>query len=278
MRVYFFGDIHGNIHALEACLKHLSEIHPDETYCLGDLVGWLPFGDRSLARMRSLPNIPTVAGNHDLLVAGLFTDHPDQLDRMQATAYNAGLLSTIPGAIDYLLNLPLRLEKEEFTVVHHSPFHLPSSGNPATIQSFNYLDEAALRESLKAWRAYRKRLIVSGHDHVPAVYELPDAFETPRLRDVIVRQPPKDGPFTIRLNPRSRYWIKAGSVGGPYRDGVAVANSVLYDSNAETVTLFRIPYPTEQLRRELASHFFTRNLPTLRKYETLLNAGKPAPR
>lgn len=277
MRAYFFGDIHGNIYALEACLKHLSSLHPDVVYCLGDLVGWLPFGDRTLTRMRSLPDIPSVAGNHDLLVAGLFTDHPDQQDRRQASAYNAGLLSTIPGAIDYLLKLPLRLEEEGFTVVHNSPFHLPAPGEPATIQSFNYLSEAVLLESLKAWRTYRKRLIVSGHDHIPAVYELADAFETPRLQDVIVRRPPKEGPFVIHLNRRSRYWVKAGSIGGPYRDGVTVANSVLYDSSSETITLFRIPYPTDQLRQELGSHFFTRHLPTLRKYEELLNGGQPAP-
>jgi 3',5'-cyclic AMP phosphodiesterase CpdA len=87
-------------------------------------VGWLPFGDRSLRRTRAL-DFPTVAGNHDLLVAGLFTDHPEQLDRMQATAYNAGLLSTYPGAIDYLRSLPLVLETDDYTVVHHSPFDLP---------------------------------------------------------------------------------------------------------------------------------------------------------
>jgi len=277
VRAYFFGDIHGNIYGLEACLKHLSSLHPDAVYCLGDLVGWLPFGDRTLMRMRSLASIPVVAGNHDLLVAGLFTDYPEQQDRRQATAYNAGLLSTIPGAIDYLLALPLRLDEEGFTVVHNSPFHLPAPWEPATIQSFNYLSETMLSESLKAWRSHRNRLIVSGHDHIPAVYQLPDASETPRLMDVIAHRPPKEGPFTVHLSRRSRYWIKAGSIGGPYRDGVAVANSVLYDSSSETITLFRIPYPTDQLQRELASHFFTRNLPTLRKYEELLGTDKPAP-
>jgi hypothetical protein len=124
MRTYFFGDIHGNGYALERCLAHLDEVKPDQVYCLGDLMGWLPFGDRSLRRMRAL-DFPTVAGNHDLLVTGLFTDHPEQLDRMQATAYNAGLLSTYPGAIDYLLSLPLVLETDDYTVVHHSPFDLP---------------------------------------------------------------------------------------------------------------------------------------------------------
>ena len=124
MRTYFLGDIHGNAYALERCLAHMDEIRADRVYCLGDLVGWLPFGDRTLTRMRAL-DLPTVAGNHDLMVAGLFTDHPNQLDRMQASAYNAGLLSTVPGAIEYLLSLPLTLEGEDYVVVHHSPFHLP---------------------------------------------------------------------------------------------------------------------------------------------------------
>mgnify|MGYP001244706680 CR=1 FL=1 len=273
MRAYFFGDIHGNLYALEACLRHLNDLRPDAVYCLGDLVGWLPFGDRTLMRMRSLPDIFTVAGNHDLLVAGLFTDYPDQLDRMQATAYNAGLLSVIPGAIDYLLNLPVRMEEEEFTVVHHSPFHLPPSGTAPTIHSFGYLDNAALSESLEAWNAYPKPLIVSGHDHVPAVYELPEPPDAPRIGDLIVHRPPKNGSMVIRLAPRSRYWVKAGSIGGPYRDGTAMANSVLYDSDSGTITLFRIPYPTEELRKELASNWFARNLPTLRAYEELLHAA-----
>ena len=269
MRISFFGDIHGNAHALEACLQAVERVKADAIYCLGDLVGWLPFGDRTLTRMRTL-NFPTVAGNHDLLVAGLLTDHPGQLDRMQATAYNAGLLSTVPGAIEYLRELPLLLEREDFAVVHHSPFHLPRAGEPPAIKCFDYLDDPALSGCLAAWRNYPKRLIFSGHDHRPAVYELPDAVELPQLKDVRIHQPTSNQPLTIRLNPDARYWIKGGSVGGPYRDGVAVANSVVYDTSAGTVTLVRIPYPTGRLRDELASHRFIRNLPTIQNYLKLL--------
>ena len=39
MRTYFFGDIHGNEYALEACLKHSQQVKADEIYCLGDLGG-----------------------------------------------------------------------------------------------------------------------------------------------------------------------------------------------------------------------------------------------
>lgn len=269
MRCYFFGDIHGNRDALEQCLNHADRQKADEIYCLGDLVGWLPFGDRTLNRMRSL-GLPTVAGNHDLLVAGVFTDHPDQTDRMQASAYNAGLLSTIAGSEEYLMSLPLILEKDSFTVVHHSPFHLPSPGEPPTIECFNYLDEPALEGCLEVWAAYPKRLILSGHDHLPAVYELPYTEEAPQLRDVIIHRPPSDSSLTLALKPDSRYWVKAGSVGGPYRDGVPTANSVLYDSSTETLTLFRIPYPTDRLRRELADHRFYHNIGTIQRYLEIL--------
>lgn len=271
MRIFFFGDIHGNVWALEACLSYLSDKNVDEVYCLGDLVGWLPFGNRSLTRIRSL-DLPTVAGNHDLLVAGVITDHPGQLDRMQATAYNAGLLSTAPEAMGYLRSLPLMIERDDFVVVHHSPFHLPKAEETATIDCFNYLDDAELAGCLDAWRSFSKRFIFSGHDHVPAVYELPDSLELPTVDGVKVHKPERGQSLTVRLKPDSRYWVKAGSVGGPYRDGVPAANCVLYDSGAETITLLCLSYGTEPLRQELESHFFARNLPTLQRYVALLKS------
>jgi predicted phosphodiesterase len=270
MRYYFFGDIHGNMAALKRCTDHIDRSRVDEAYCMGDIVGWLPFGDRTLKYMRSL-SLPTVAGNHDLLVAGLFGDHPHQIDRMQASAYNAGLIASIPGASDYLLQLPLVIEKNDlFTVVHHSPFHLPQPGASPTIQCFNYLDEKAIEECLSQWQSYPKRLIFSGHDHIPAIYELPDTTGTPKISDVIIHRPDRTESFTIRINPRSRYWIKVGSIGGPYRDGIAVANSAVYDSTEETLTLYRLDYQTKELRCELMSNLYFRNIPTMQRYIEML--------
>jgi len=269
MRIYCFGDLHGNLHALDACLRHMDGLRPDRVYCLGDLVGWLPFGDRTFSRMRSM-QLPTVAGNHDLLVAGLFTDHPHQVDRMQATAYNAGLLSHIPDAPEYLLSLPLILEGDDYVVTHHSPFHLPESDSPPNIECFNYLDEAALEGCLNRWNDFSPRIIFSGHDHIPAVYELPGGIDIPTIKDVGVHRPSGKDSLTIQINPASKYWVKAGSVGGPYRDGVPTANSVLWDTAMESVTLSRIPYPCEQLLRDLTGNRFCCNIPTIQKYVGLL--------
>ena len=114
MKIYFFGDLHGNEYGLDACPRGIAQVQADEIYCLGDLVGWLPFGDRTLSRMRSL-GFPAVAGNHDLMVAGVFKDDPRQLDRIEATAYNAGLLSTIPGAVESCAACRFQSNKKTFS-------------------------------------------------------------------------------------------------------------------------------------------------------------------
>ncbi|MDR3567008.1 MAG: metallophosphoesterase family protein [Syntrophobacteraceae bacterium] len=269
MKIYFFGDIHGNEYGLEACLEHIGQVKPDEIYCLGDLVGWLPFGDRTLSKMRS-SGFPCVAGNHDLMVAGVFKDYPQQLDRIEATAFNAGLISTIPGAVEFLCGLPLFIEKDNFFVTHHSPFHLPFQGKAPTIECFDYLTEAALEACLVEWSYFPKPLIFSGHDHVPAIYELPgDLSAPPGLGDVVVHKLSADRGITIRLKPGARYWVKAGSL-AMNRDSVPVANSVLYDTVEETITFFRLPFATGSLCRELESHFFGPTLPAIRKYIALL--------
>lgn len=266
MRIYFFGDLHGNVDALNVCLKTLDGQKADEVYCLGDLAGWLPFGDRTFAKLRST-GFPTVAGNHDLLIAGEIIDFADQVDRMQATAYNAGLLFAEEGAIEYILNLPLSIEKKDFTIVHHSPFDLPAKGTAPTIECFGYLDSAALRHAVPLWREYPKRLIFSGHDHIPAIYELPEGGE------VRIHRPGRKESLTLRLNESSRYWVKAGSVGGPYRDKTPVVNSVLYDSEEQTITMLRIPYDTNPLSQALSSHRFFRNLPAIKKIIEVLDTG-----
>jgi len=43
--------------------------------------------------------------------------------------------------------------------------------------------------------------------------------------------PPPDNPLTLRLDRLFRYWVKAGSVGGPYGDRIPVVNSVLGNSS-----------------------------------------------
>jgi putative phosphoesterase len=64
MRIAIFSDIHGNIQALEAALADIAARRVDGTYCLGDLVGYAPFPNEVIERIR-LAAIPTIMGNYD---------------------------------------------------------------------------------------------------------------------------------------------------------------------------------------------------------------------
>ena len=64
MRYAFFSDIHSNIFALEAVLADVVDAGVDQRYVLGDLVGYAPWPNEVLNRLRD-EAIPIVMGNYD---------------------------------------------------------------------------------------------------------------------------------------------------------------------------------------------------------------------
>ncbi len=66
MRYALISDIHANLPALEAVLAHIGDA--DAVYHLGDLVGYAPWPDETVALLRER-GVPGVAGNYDSTVA-----------------------------------------------------------------------------------------------------------------------------------------------------------------------------------------------------------------
>jgi len=64
IQIAVFGDVHGNLPALEAVLNDIEERGIRQKYCLGDLVDFAPWGNEVIEKIRSL-NIPCLMGNHD---------------------------------------------------------------------------------------------------------------------------------------------------------------------------------------------------------------------
>ncbi len=63
MRILVISDIHANLTALEAVLARAGEV--DAAWCLGDLVGYGPDPNECVAKIRQLPNLVCIIGNHD---------------------------------------------------------------------------------------------------------------------------------------------------------------------------------------------------------------------
>src|SRR6266576_339780 len=69
MRYALIADIHANLPALDAVLADIDgRPDVDATYHLGDLVGYAPWPNEVVAKLREA-GIPGVAGNYDSTVA-----------------------------------------------------------------------------------------------------------------------------------------------------------------------------------------------------------------
>jgi len=69
MRIAVFSDVHGNLPALEAFVKHTLR-RVDAYVCLGDIVNYGPWNDECLELAFSLPNVVVLEGNHEKLFLG----------------------------------------------------------------------------------------------------------------------------------------------------------------------------------------------------------------
>lgn len=66
MKVAVFGDVHGNLIALNRFIDAVEDV-ADAYVCLGDTVNYGPWGDECLARILGLQNVTVLAGNHERL-------------------------------------------------------------------------------------------------------------------------------------------------------------------------------------------------------------------
>ena len=115
MRIALFSDVHANLPALEAVLRTLAGRDDiDATYHLGDLVGYAPWPDEVIERLRDAA-IPGVAGNYDSAIAAHDTHcgcrHDDA--RQEALAHQAfdwTLAHTSDRSKRFLGWLPFRID------------------------------------------------------------------------------------------------------------------------------------------------------------------------
>jgi putative phosphoesterase len=165
MRIAIFGDLHGNLPALESTLVDLRTQQPDRIYCLGDLVGYAPFPNEVTARIRQ-EQFPAVMGNYDDGV-GFDRDecgcaYKEALDqelgqrslewtKAHTTDENKAFLRTLVPEIRF------DVEGTRVLLVH---------GSPRRMNEYLFEDRA-LSSFQRLARSSNADVIVFGHTHVP---------------------------------------------------------------------------------------------------------------
>src|SRR5512138_2030522 len=118
MRTLIISDIHANLTALEAVLADAGSF--DAAWCLGDLVGYGPDPNECIERIAGLPNLQCIMGNHDAAAVDIIDIETFNLEARKSVLWTQERLT--PANKEYLKNLPERINLDDFTLVHGSPY------------------------------------------------------------------------------------------------------------------------------------------------------------
>src|SRR2546421_8346971 len=165
MRYAIFTDIHANLEALEAVLTRIDELAKekpiDQLWFLGDLVGYGPNPNECITKVRERTDV-IIAGNHDWAAVGKIDLEDFSTAARISAEWTAEQLTEEHRT--FLINLPERLEIDECTLVHGSPY------GPL----WEYLTSEVLAE--RSFQYFSSRYCFVGHTHVPVIFQQPDTI------------------------------------------------------------------------------------------------------
>ena len=225
MRVAVLSDIHGNLHALEAVLAAADAAAVDETWCLGDVVGYGARPNECCELVRARTAV-CLAGNHDLVVVETLGIEEFSHDAADAAAWARDRLTDENRA--WLAGLPSLAERDGTLLAHASP------RDP--VWEYVLSNDVALA----ALEATEAPLVLVGHSHVPLDLGLVDGHVEGGLAEA-----------GTEVDLASRRWLlNPGSVGQP-RDGDPRAAWLLLDLEARRATFEREDYDIAATQAEI---------------------------
>jgi diadenosine tetraphosphatase ApaH/serine/threonine PP2A family protein phosphatase len=225
MRILVLSDIHANNTALEAVLAHAGEI--DAAWCLGDLIGYGPDPNECVARIRQLPKLSCIIGNHDAAALQQIDDETFNPEARTAIHWTRRNISE--DTVAFLNALPEIVELDQVTLSHGSPRH----------PVWEYLLD--IRTATLSFEYFNTPYCFVGHTHLPVLYLLPDEGQYARL---VIPEPEKK----IGLQPRAI--LNPGSIGQP-RDRDPRASYAIFDPDASTWEVRRVGYDIRAVQERM---------------------------
>ncbi len=240
MKIAVISCIHGNLAALKAVLADIDQQGAEQTFCLGDLVGYGPYPNEVVAMVRDR-QIPTCQGCWDEdIIDGLNAcecSYPSLLaEKRGRLAHEWTDAEVTAETREYLAQMPLALRHENLCFVHGSP----------QSQHEYLLPETSAFIALERVLSTGADILFCGHTHVPYVRTLSDgqlqirvvngdALASSNISKSTLKKPAEQHSQT--LTTPLKQIINAGSVGEP-RHGKPQATYVIYDTLSEQ-TIFR---------------------------------------
>ena len=220
MPIALLSDIHANLEAFGACLRHARAAGATRFALLGDFVGYGadPAGVVERVRQLHAEGAIVLRGNHDDAVA-----RPARyMNDAAAEAMEWARAQLAPAQKEFLAGLPLVAREDAMCFAHASA---------AAPERWDYLDGPSAAK--RCAEAADVPFTFCGHLHRQALW-----FEA-RPGVMSAFQPVPGSPIPLRGN---RRWVAVvGSVGQP-RDRRPAAGYALFDPAARILTFHRVPY------------------------------------
>ena len=226
MRYALISDVHANLPALRAVLRDIATRGVDATFHLGDLVGYAPWPNETVALLAD-SHIPGISGNYDSTVGtnykhcGCKYEDPKQ-EAQSHLSFDWAKAHTSPEVKQYLAGLPFRLDLKPFGGHTAGPTVILVHGTP-TLNTLYWTEDRPDSFCLKmAQQAGAKAgdVIAFGHTHKPWHREV-----------------------------EGIHFVNTGSVGRP-KDGDWRAGFVLLDiDTAPRVEVVRVEYDIDAAMR-----------------------------
>jgi len=229
MRYLVLTDIHANLEALEAVLEDAGDY--DAVLCLGDLVGYGPNPNECVERVRELPDLTCLAGNHDWAALGKLDLSTFNSEARKAAEWTRDQLRDDVSA--FLGELPPKLETEDFALAHGSP------RDP--IWEYLVVDY----QGPPNFEEFSAPFCFVGHTHVPRTF-----VETKNGSNVHVEVQMPGAGDEVDLADGDRRIVNPGGVGQP-RNGDPRAAYGIWDSETGIFTFRRVPYNVSATQKKI---------------------------
>lgn len=226
MRILVISDVHANYTALEAVLEDAGTV--DETWCLGDLVGYGPDPNAVMELIREIPNLTCILGNHDVAVIGRIPFEAFNGDARRTLVYHERVLTA--DNMDYLRSLPSNLKvREGVSLVHGSPRDSVWEYILNTLSARLNFDH------------FTTRWCFVGHSHIQCMFQLDESTDRVNLKQAKVGE-------SVKL--QQRLIANPGSVGQP-RDRDPRAAYAIYDSTDQSWEPRRVTYNIPEVQQRI---------------------------
>lgn len=228
MRILVMSDIHANYTALKAVLKDAGSV--DETWCLGDLVGYGPDPNAVVEEVQEIPNLTCLLGNHDVAAIGKMPLETFNGDAKKSLLHHEKVLTATN--MDFMRSLPSKVKvRGEATIAHGSP------RDPLWEYILNSLTARLNFDHFDTPWCF------VGHSHIQSIF-----IRDEKADRVTVEQTKPD--VALQLQPK--LILNPGSVGQP-RDRDPRAAYAIYDTEARTWTPKRVEYNVAEVQARIRS-------------------------